>query len=148
MKVNILLVICLIFIFSYKNHYTTQKEKKILQTSVYKETPSKYLGEFSVSTETEATTTGMASISYYFTIKKNEAILETNTYHEPIRCNGRYKIVDKDSLIELHYSGDESNCSSDYPNFEIKNKGKQYFIKGVGNEAGSIEWVELKKNKP
>lgn len=145
MKANSILISCLIFIYACKNHDTTPKEKKEPQTSVYKETPSKYLGEFSVSTETEATTTGMASISYYFTIKKTEAILETNTYHEPIRCNGKYKIVDKDSLIELHYSGKETNCSSDSPNFEIKNKGNQYFIKGVGNEAGSIEWVELKK---
>lgn len=134
-------------IFSCKNHDTIPKpkEKKELQIPKYKETPSKYLGTFSIYTETEATTTGMASISYYFTIKENEAILETNTYHEPIRCNGKYSIIDKDSLIELHYSGNETNCSSDYPDFEIKNKGNQYFIKGVGNEANSIEWVELKK---
>lgn len=145
MKVNSILIGCLVFSFSCKNHDTTPKEKKVFKALEYKKTPSKYLGEFSVYAETEATTTGMASISYYLTINKTEAILKTNTYHEPIRCNGKYAIVDKDSLIELHYSGTESNCSSDYPDFEIKNKGNQFFIKGVGNEANSGEWVELKK---
>lgn len=147
MKLNSILISCLIFIFSCKNNDTIPKERKEFQTQKYNETPSKYIGSFSVYRETEPTTTGMASISYYFTIKKNEAILETNTYHEPIRCNGKYIIIDRDSLIELHYSGNERNCSSDYPDFEIKNKGGQYFIKGVGNEVSAIEWVELKKNK-
>lgn len=127
--------------------YRGSKSYKIEQTkTVTNQTlPLKYIGEFSVSTETEATTTGMASISYYFTIKKNEVTLKTNTYHEPIRCNGKYKIIDKDSLIELYYAGEELNCKSEYPDFKIKNNGKKYFIQGVGNEANSIEWVELNK---
>jgi len=146
MKINkIILINCLVFILSCKNHDTTPKEKPIFQTFKYKEIPFKYLGKFSVYTETEATTTGMASISYYFTIKKNEAILETNTYHEPIRCNGKYKIIDKADYIELYYDGEETNCKSEYPDFEIKKNKEIFFIKGVGNEAASIDWQKLTK---
>jgi hypothetical protein len=121
------------------------EDKKAARSSPDKEVPSQYLGDFSVSVETEETTTGMASISYYFTIKKEGAVLETNTYHEPIRCNGKYTITSKGSLIELYYAGNEPNCSSDGPAFEIKKEGQKYLIKGVGNEADSIEWIELKK---
>ncbi|MBD3906223.1 hypothetical protein NAL32_16495 [Chryseobacterium sp. Ch-15] len=144
---KIILISCLILVLSCKNHETAPKEKTKFQVSKYKEIPSKYIGKFSVHTETEATSTGIASISYYFTIKKNEAFLETNTYHEPIRCNGKYKIIDKADYIELYYDGEESNCKSEYPDFEIKKDKENFFIKGVGNEAASIDWQELKKNK-
>lgn len=105
----------------------------------------KYWGKYYIYTETEATTTGMASISYYFTINQKGAFLETNTYHEPIKCNGKYKIIDKKSYIELHYDDDDVNCNSEYPYFEIKIINNEFLIKGVGNEATSIEWLELKR---
>lgn len=143
--IKIILMSCLILLFSCKNHDTAPKEKTKFQVSKYKEIPSKYIGEFSIQTETESTTTGMASISYYFTIKKNEAFLKTNTYHEPIRCNGKYKIIAKADYIELHYDGEESNCKSKYPDFEIKKEKESFFIKGVGNEAASIDWRKLTK---
>ncbi|SHL10058.1 hypothetical protein [Chryseobacterium polytrichastri] len=107
--------------------------------------PQKYQGDFEVSAETESTTTGMASITYYFHINDKEAFLETNTYHEPIRCNGKYLAKEKDNMLELYFNGKEANCSSDYPNFIIKIVNNKYFIQGVGNEARSIEWVKIKK---
>ena len=142
---KIILISCFVFIFSCKNHEIAPREKTKFKVSKYKEIPSTYIGEFSVHTETEATSTGMASISYYFTIKKNEAFLETNTYHEPIRCNGKYKIIDKADYIDLYYDGEESICKSQYPYFEIKKDNRKFFIKGVGNEFTSTDWQELKK---
>lgn len=103
-------------------------------------------GNYSVHVETEATTTGMASISYSFKIEGNEAVLETNTYHEPIRCNGKYLIKINNNILELFYNDEEENCKSDSPVFYIKKEGDNFFIKGVGGEATFYEWILLKKN--
>ncbi|MCX8532637.1 hypothetical protein [Chryseobacterium luquanense] len=103
-------------------------------------------GNYSVYVETEATSTGMASISYSFKINGNNAILETNTYHEPIRCNGKYLIKINNNILELSYSDEEENCRSDSPVFYIKKEENKFFIKGVGGESTFYEWILLKKN--
>ncbi|WP_312076142.1 hypothetical protein [Chryseobacterium sp.] len=103
-------------------------------------------GNYSVYVETEATTTGMASISYSFKIEGNEAVLETNTYHEPIRCNGKYFIKNHNNILELFYNDEEENCKSDSPAFYIKKEGDGFYIKGLGGEATFYEWILLKKN--
>lgn len=95
--------------------------------------------------ETEATTTGMASISYYFTINEKGAHLETNTYHEPIRCNGKYRGKMNNNILELFYNGTEQNCGTDYSNFNIKNEGSKFYIQGLGGEGTFNVWLELKK---
>lgn len=102
-------------------------------------------GNYSVYVETEATTTGMASITYSFKINGNEAMLETNTYHEPIRCNGKYRIKSNNDILELYYNDEDENCKSDSPIFYIKKEGDKFFIKGVGGEATFYEWIMLKK---
>ncbi|MFP3733068.1 hypothetical protein SB690_20120, partial [Bacillus sp. SIMBA_006] len=85
--------ICLI-ISCKKNSIENNKIFALNQENI----SSKYNGNFEVSTETEVTTTGMASITYYFTINKNSAYLKTNTYHEPIRCNGKYLTKEKNHM--------------------------------------------------
>lgn len=132
--------ICLI-ISCKKNSIENNKIFTLNQQNI----SSKYNGNFEVSTETEATTTGMASITYYFMINKNGAYLKTNTYHEPIRCNGKYLTKEKNDMLELYYNEKDSACVYDYPNFIIKKINNKYFIQGVGNEAMSIEWVEIEK---
>ncbi|WP_051224141.1 hypothetical protein [Flavobacterium tegetincola] len=102
-------------------------------------------GSYKVSVETEQTTTGMASISYDFNINEGNATLTTNTYHEPIRCNGDYRLVEKDNLLQLFYNGNEENCKSSEPTFTIKKKGKKIFIKGLGGEGTYNTWIKLKK---
>lgn len=67
---------------------------------------------YNIHVETEATFAGMASISYSFKIRGNEAILETNTYHEPIRCNGKYLVRENNNMFELSYNDKEDNCTS------------------------------------
>ncbi|NML57080.1 hypothetical protein [Chryseobacterium cheonjiense] len=103
-------------------------------------------GNYSIHVETEATSTGMASISYSFKIKGNEAILETNTYHEPVRCNGKYLVRENDNIFELYYNDTENSCKSDSGVFFIKKEGDKYFIKGIGSEATVQEWLELNKD--
>lgn len=141
-----LFLICGLLLFACKNNNNSNiKDEKQTQRSEINEISKDYFGNYSIYTETEATTTGMASITYDFTINKNGAKLETNTYHEPIRCNGKYKIIDKADYIELYYDGEESNCKSEYPDFEIKKDKENFFIKGVGNEATASEWVQMNK---
>ena len=106
---------------------------------------SNFNGRYTVSVETEQTTTGMASISYDFTINNGKATLVTNTYHEPISCNGDYKLVEKDNLLTLFYDGKEGNCKSSEPTFTMKKKGKNYFIKGLGGEGTYNTWIKLKR---
>lgn len=101
-------------------------------------------GNYNIHVETEATSTGMASISYSFKIKGDEAILETNTYHEPIRCNGKYLVRENNNMFELSYNDKEDNCTSSGV-FYIKKEGAKYYIKGVGGEATIQEWLELEK---
>lgn len=117
-------------------------ENKIDNSSVI---PSRYYGNFHAGVETEATTTGMASISYYFTINKNGVYLETNTYHEPIRCNGKYNGKIKKNVLELFYVGTEQNCANSYSNFKIKNEGAKFYVQGLGGEGTINEWVEIEK---
>ncbi|MCS3869686.1 hypothetical protein J3D55_002602 [Chryseobacterium ginsenosidimutans] len=107
--------------------------------------PDTFKGNYSVYIETEATTTGMASISYSFKIQGNEAILETNTYHEPIRCNGKYLIKSNNNILELYYNDEEIDCKADSPAFYIKKEGGKYFIKGIGGEATFNEWILLER---
>ncbi len=102
-------------------------------------------GRYKVYVETEQTTTGMASISYDFIINAGKATLTTNTYHEPIRCNGDYKLVEKDNILQLFYNGKEANCKSSEPTFTIKKEGKNYFVKGTGGEGTYNTWIKLKK---
>jgi hypothetical protein len=102
-------------------------------------------GNYNIHVETEATSTGMASISYSFKIKGNEAILETNTYHEPIRCNGKYLVRENNKMFELSYNDKEDICKSSGI-FYIKKEGAKYYIKGIGSEATIQEWLELEKS--
>jgi len=106
----------------------------------------KFQGQFSVYVETEFTTNGMASITYYFTISKNKALLKTNSYHEPILCNGEYKTVEKGNILELYYvENEDERCKQINNSFSIKKENNKYFIKGVGGEGTFNEWIELTK---
>lgn len=131
--------------FSCKN--ISKKEANTIENKIESssEIPSKYYGNFHVRVETEATTTGMSSISYYFTINEKGAYLETNTYHEPIRCNGKYRGKMNNNILELFYIGIEQNCENNYSNFKIKNEGDKFYIQGLGGEGTFNVWIELRK---
>lgn len=103
-----------------------------------------YDGVHSVSVETEATTTGMASISYNFNIKKGITNLSLATYHESNLCEGKYFAIEKNNLLEVYYFGDQLSCISIDPKFYIKKEGKKFYIKGVGGEATYNQWVIMK----
>lgn len=128
-------------------HDNKNKFSNINQSENSNTINSKFIGHFSVTQTTEETTTGTAFIKYSFSIKKDKAILVTETYQEPIICNGDYKTLEKNDILELYYSGNEKNCKSAIPNFKIKKENNTYFIKGVGGEATFNEWIQLDKTK-
>ncbi|MEC3875465.1 hypothetical protein [Chryseobacterium salviniae] len=107
---------------------------------------SSFNGTFSVYVETEQTSTGKASITYNFSIKDSIANLNTNTYHEPINCNGKYRTKEKENILELYYNNGDDFCKQKLPNFIIKYEKGKYLIKGVGNEATNKDWLIIDKD--
>jgi hypothetical protein len=128
------LVMLYLFLISCKTHDENKKHFTKLTENVKLSEP-KFQGEFSAAVETEETTSGMANITYHFVIKNDVAVLTTSTYHEPIRCNGDYKAIANNDMLELYYSGNEENCKSQNANFKIKNENNTYFVQGLGGEA-------------
>jgi len=121
-------------------------ETSLIQKELFKNlknNSSIYDGIHSTSVETEATTTGMASISYKFDIKKNNILLSLNTYKESNQCEGKYIGIEKDNHLEVYYSGDQLNCVSIDPKFIIKHDKNQFYIKGIGGESTNSEWIMM-----
>lgn len=110
-----------------------------------KEILEKYKGVFSKTIETEATTSGMASITYKFSILDSTVILEQESYHEPLNCLGKYRAIENDNILELYYEGDEAYCKTEEPNFKLKKEGNKFFMKGLGGEGTFNTWIEIKK---
>lgn len=119
-------------------------ETSLIQKEIFKNIKSNltaYKGSHSVSVETEATTTGMASISYDFTITKTNVSLSLNTYKEPIVCEGKHMGIEKNNQLEIYYWGEELSCVSIDPKFIIKKDKNQLYIKGIGGEATYNKWI-------
>jgi hypothetical protein len=137
-----------LFLISCKTH-DENKKYSVKQSAAEnnKQSDSQFQGEFSSTVETDETTSGTGSITYHFNIKGYTAVLTTTTYHEPIRCNGNYKTVENNGILELYYSGNEENCKSKNANFKIKQENNKYYIQGLGGEATFNEWIELSKLK-
>ncbi|NRS89882.1 hypothetical protein HNQ02_002816 [Flavobacterium sp. 7E] len=107
-----------------------------------------FQGEYSVFVETEFTTNGMANINYNFTVLKDKVLLQTKTYHEPISCNGEYKAIESDTVLDLYYvENKESFCKKINSSFSIKKEDEKYFIKGVGGEGTFNDWIEITKKQ-
>lgn len=144
---NCIFIIFCLFLITCKTHDDNKKQNVKNSASENLELlNSKIQGKFLSKVETEETTDGIASISYYFNIRNNVAVLTTTTFHEPIVCNGNYSIIKKNNVLELYYSGSEKNCKSETANFKIKEQNNKYFITGLGGEATYNEWIELKQH--
>lgn len=107
----------------------------------------KYLGNFTVTIETEATASGMASITYNFSISDSIVILDKTSYHEPLNCLGNYKAIEEDKILKLYYNGDEEYCKTKEPNFKLKKEGNKFLMSGLGGEATFNEWIEIIKKQ-
>ena len=124
-----------------------EKEQTLSFTDSNQLIPEKYWGQYMVHVETEMTSSGMASITYNFNFEEKGVFLDMNTYHEPIRCEGKYFGVEdtKQNSLELFYKGDDEVCKFEGSRFQIKIKGKNLFAKGLGGEGTFKVWQKLKK---
>lgn len=105
----------------------------------------KYQGDYQIIVETEQTTTGTASVQYNFSISNNEITLQTNTVHEAVSCNGKYKGIEKNNILDLYFIENESGCDNSNPMFYLKEEKGEIYAKGLGGEATYNEWVKLKR---
>lgn len=103
-----------------------------------------YEGQHTASVETEATTTGMASIFYDFIINREDILLSLNTYKEPTICEGNYIGIVNGKQLEVYYLGDQLPCVSINPKFIIKKENSKFYIKGIGGEATNHKWILMK----
>ncbi|KIC02681.1 hypothetical protein OA88_07050 [Flavobacterium sp. JRM] len=119
----------------------------LLGDRLKKRTPitEKFLGKFEANTEGEYTTEGTGHTTYYFTITTNGIVLKSEAFRGDFLCEGNYKAVEKDNILELYYNENDDRCKQSKPNYRIKKDGKEYFIKGVGGEATYNEWVKMDK---
>ncbi|EKB56880.1 hypothetical protein [Bergeyella zoohelcum] len=145
MKLYNILMIYVLFLLSCKSNNINYDRK--LEITKNNTIPKEYIGRYTAYIQTEQTSAGMASITYNFEINKVNAYLETQTYHEPIRCNGIFRIINKKDHLELYYDGKNDLCKSAKPNFRIKKEKGKYFIKGIGGELTYLDWQKLKKVK-
>ncbi|HGG3714107.1 TPA: hypothetical protein ACJF08_004584, partial [Salmonella enterica subsp. enterica serovar Typhi] len=69
------------------------------------------------------------------------------TWHAGITCIGDYSLKINSGVLVLYYNGDEENaCPYPSPQFEISNKGKEYYIKGkMFSYSQPGEWLPLKR---
>jgi len=120
---------------------------QLLKDKVKFSTPitEKFLGKFEANVDGEYTTEGRGHTTYYFTITTNEIVLKSESFMGDYLCQGNYKGVEKEDVLELYYIENDDRCKKSKPNFFIKKDGEKYFIKGVGGEATYNEWVKLKK---
>ncbi|TPG41961.1 hypothetical protein [Flavobacterium pectinovorum] len=107
--------------------------------------PEKFLGQFEVSTKGELTNDGTGQTTYYFTITTNKIVLKAEAFRGDFLCEGNYKGVEKDNILEVYYNEKDDRCKQSKPNYLIKKDGDEYFIKGVGGEATFNEWIKLDK---
>ncbi|SHL82458.1 hypothetical protein [Flavobacterium chilense] len=109
--------------------------------------PKEFQGKFSVNVETEITSTGMANITYHFSILKDKVMLEMESFHEPVTCMGTYKALQHENVLDLFYvENDDIRCKEINHAFSIKKENDKYYIKGAGSLATSEDWVELNKS--
>ncbi len=120
---------------------------QLLKDKVKFSTPitEKFLGKFEAHVDGEYTTEGRGHTTYYFTITTNEIVLKLESFMGNFLCEGNYKGVEKEDVLELYYIENDDRCKHSKPNFFIKKDGEKYFIKGVGGEATYNDWVKIDK---
>lgn len=106
----------------------------------------KFLGKFEANTEGELTSEGTGRTTYYFTITTNGIVLKSEAFKGDFLCEGNYKGVEKDNILELYYNENDDRCKQSKPNYLIKKDGEKFFIKGVGGEGTINEWIKIDKN--
>jgi hypothetical protein len=105
----------------------------------------KFIGQFEVDVEGEYTPEGTGHTTYHFSITANGIVLKAEAFRGDFLCEGNYKGVEKDNILEVYYDEKDDRCKQSKPNYLIKKEGDKYLIKGVGGEGTINEWIKLEK---
>ncbi|MDR3022664.1 hypothetical protein [Chryseobacterium sp.] len=95
-----------------------------------------FKGLYTICTTNKRNDSIKSETCYEITITSGLASIDANTS----LCKGNYKIKQIQNN-EINLINDD-NC-----HFKIKKENNTYFIKGIGDEATSNEWIELDKTK-
>lgn len=119
----------------------------LLKDKVKFNTPiaEKFQGQYKVEVEGESTNEGTGHTTYYFTITTSGIVLKSEAFGGDFLCEGNYKGVEKEDILEVYYNENDDRCKQSKPNYLIKKEGQEYFIRGVGGEATYNEWIKMKK---
>lgn len=82
-----------------------------------------------------------------FSIKNGLVTLVTESYHEPIFCDGNYSYEFDKDILNLYYKGPIDNCKYQKPNFRIKRENGKFLISSPDfYDEKEGEWHKLIKN--
>lgn len=132
------------FIFSCKKGVALKNESSVYTKS---QDIKQWEGKYSILIEDEISSDGSVSGRIWnFTITKTTVTLETESYQEPIFCDGNYSYKFDKDILNLFYNGTTENCKSSEPNFSIK-KGKGKFLISSSDFGSKYKgkWLSLKK---
>lgn len=141
----IFLISAIPFIFSCKKDVALKKESSVHFSS---QNITSWEGKYSILIEDEALSDeSVSGRMWKFTISKKTVTLETESYQEPIFCDGSYLWeVKGDNTLNLFYNGSSENCKSSEPNFIIKKEKNKFLISSP--DFGSKykgKWLNINK---
>lgn len=121
------------------NDLLSDKLKKVISIA------EKFQGKFIAEADGEYTENGVGHTTYYFTITKYGIVLKSEAFNGDFLCQGNYKGIEKNDILELYYDENDNRCKKGTPNYFIKKDRDSYFIKGIGGEGTIKEWIKLDK---
>ncbi|CAC9974702.1 hypothetical protein [Flavobacterium panici] len=104
-----------------------------------------FQGKFKAEANGEYTNDGQGHTTYYFTITKNKIDLKYEAFRGDFVCEGEYKGIQNDTVLELYYDREDDRCLKLDPTYLIKRENDNFFIKGIGGEGTINEWIKMDK---
>lgn len=103
----------------------------------------KFHGKFEAGADGEYTNDGTGHTTYYFTITADKIDLKSSSFRGDFLCEGEYKGIENDNILELYYDREDNRCKHLRPNYLIKKEGDDFFIKGIGGEGTINDWIKM-----
>lgn len=104
-----------------------------------------FQGKFKAEADGEYTNDGQGHTTYYFTITENKIDLKYEAFRGDFVCEGEYKGIQNDTILELYYDREDDRCKKLSPVYLIKKEEDEFFIKGIGGEGTINDWIKMDK---
>ena len=105
----------------------------------------KFQGKFRAEVDGEVTMNETGHTTYYFTITENQIDLKSEAFRGDFVCEGNYKGIQEDNILELYYDRNDQRCIKLEATYSIKKEGDNFFIKGIGGEVRANDWIKMYK---